>query len=191
MRALRKGFPESERVQFLNSSGSTITSDEFVDLGGLGWGIAITDVLDGNTGVATRRGHMWLPKVAAVAFVAGQAVGWDGTNKEVIAATGGKPIGAVVTAALAADTKIMVDLNQPAESYRNQGGGSAAAGLQVDLGFGVVPTGPVIVQSTTSAGVPRAFTSVTLDTAGDAGKITITTTAGAADDIHHIIAHRE
>jgi len=191
MKNLRKAFPQSTRVKFTNSTGSTITSGSVVDLGWT-YGVTVNDVLDGNEGLVETRGKFQLPKVAATAFTAGQAVGWDGS--EVVVAGGGRPIGVVVEDAASSDATIMVALNESAEFFAGKVVGDASGGLEVDLGFGKIPAGVVIVQSSAVSGEARTLrplTSWTALTGGDAGKISIVTSAGAATDEHHIYATRE
>lgn len=193
MKNLRKPFPESARVAFTNSTGATLAAGSVVDLG-WAFGVVVNDVTNGAEGLAETQGKFRLPKVDATAMARGDGVGWDGAEDEVVTAASGRPLGVVAEAAASDDTHVMVLLNVDPECYRGVVVGNAAsAGLEVDLGFGAIPAGPVVVQSFSISGqvrTARTLTSLTYGTGGDAGKVTIITSAGAASDVHHIIAYR-
>lgn len=190
MKTLVKALPHSTRRSSVNTTGSTIPSGTLVDLGDV-WGVAVNDVADTQAGEFETRGWVRVVKTTGFTAARGQGIGWDAATSKAVLLSLGKPLGVAVKPAATADLVMIVDLNADPEVYRAQVVGDAVAGLEIDLGFGAVPTGPVMVISRTTAGVERVVTSVVLETAGDAGKITITTTAGAASDVHHVIAYRE
>lgn len=69
-----------ERLQYANSSGSTITSGSPV-LVGKRIGIAVADIADGTTGILAMDGVFSITKLTADVVTQGALLYWDDTNK--------------------------------------------------------------------------------------------------------------
>ncbi len=186
---IQKDFPESELYDWLNGTGSSVAAGTPTLIAAHGWGIPVNTIANGDRGTMILQGDSGLLAAdTSTAFTDGQTLYWDGT-KLVTTAQGTPPIGSSVGAKLQATATHTVKLNRRGRIFTKRVTGSAAAGLAIDTGWGVVITGPFSVVSRTSAGVLRTISSITSGTGGNAGKITVTTSAGAADDTHDVIIH--
>lgn len=173
-------------VRWTNDTGAEMASGVPTLLAGNRYGITAEPFAIGAEGVLHTAGVFELPKVDAVAFTQDQTLYWDAVAGE-LNIEGGIPIGRAYVAAGASDATAQVrlfDLDGAVKIAQFEGDASSA-GLEVDLLTGVVPA-MFIVQSRTAAGVLRSVTSVVPGTAGDAGKLTIVTSAGVATDLHAV-----
>lgn len=192
MNGLKKAPDGAHAINFTNGTGSTIAAGSVVDLGSLGWGVVYSDIADGDTGVAWNRGWFELTKVtgASSGFAQGETVFWDASNSRCDKTAVSKPLGTAVETVADGATAVVVNLNAGPEVFAKRVTGSGASpGIEIDTGFGEVPNGPIVVVSKTAAGVLRSITSVVEETGGDAGKITVITSEGAADDTHDVLVY--
>lgn len=190
-----KQFPECTVIDWTNATGADVAAGELIDMGVQGVGHADTKIVNGDLGAVSLRGCVYVTKQggAGVTFAQGAPVYYDKQNKRASAAptAWGKCIGVAAYAAADADTEVKVNLNEVPVGgrvfVRSVVGDGSGAGLTVDTNWGVDVTGCVFVISRQANGTLRTITSITRLTAGNTGKITIVTTAGAGTDIHDIL----
>lgn len=117
-----------------------------------------------------------------VAVVAGTSTG----ARSLRLAQPGEPIHAIALQGVASGARTLIEVRLLSDQSETRAGsrtvtGSAASGLVIALPVVGTPTG-AIVQSFTAAGASRTVSNVVRA----AGQVTVTTSAGAADDVHTV-----
>lgn len=188
-----KHFPENQLINWTNGTGSAVSSGDPVQVGDR-WGIAQADIADGATGILHTRGRFKFTKLSGTAMAQGAFLWWDATNSRVTTTDqDGPPIGYVAVAAASADTSVEVNIGEPHNAFAVAHVVTTAEGVAneatLDTGFGVDPTGPVIVTiySTADPKVPRLPASV--DFNGD-GTLTVAHASLNTNEQIHVIAYR-
>lgn len=179
------------------SNGTPVVGGRFV-LTPQGFGsVAASNIAAGDVGVGLTAGLFRLPKATGAGSGAalgpiGANVYWDSGNNRL---TGTRPAGAIryvmtlEAAATDADTEAVVRLYPPnaGQMFTVTATGTAVSpGLTIDTGLGKVPTA-VFVTSVATDGTWRVVADRDLLTGVDAGKVTITTAAGASSDVHTLL----
>lgn len=77
---MKNYIQEGDRLQYANSSGSTITSGTPI-LVGERLGIATGDIADGTTGILAMEGVFSIAKLSTDVVTQGALLYWDDTNK--------------------------------------------------------------------------------------------------------------
>lgn len=67
-------------IEWLNGTGATVKSGDVVVIGAL-IGVAVADIIDGDTGSVDLSGVFELPKLAGQSFAFGAKLYWDATAK--------------------------------------------------------------------------------------------------------------
>jgi predicted RecA/RadA family phage recombinase len=105
-----KNYKESgEVLDYTNATGDTIPSGAVVIVGNL-VGIAVTDILDGESGAVNLCGAYELTKDTPLAIAQGDEVFWSVADSEVTKTATDKPLGTAFVAAGSADTTVIVKL---------------------------------------------------------------------------------
>lgn len=101
-----------ERLQYTNSSGSTITSGSGV-LVGIKLGVAAGDILNTEIGILAMDGVFDLPKLSTDVVAQGVALYWDNTNKRLtVTAAGNTLVGYAHAAAGNGVTTVQCRINR-------------------------------------------------------------------------------
>jgi predicted RecA/RadA family phage recombinase len=181
-------FPDNVRIVWTNNTGGAVVRDRPIRLNGR-WVVPLTDIPNGGTGTVITAGRVELTKATGFAVAVGDNIWWDSANSRITTTPTGDLLGRAASAAVSADTLVNVDVNQLGNGrFAGRITGSAAgAGLAINTGLGVVPRAYSVI-SRQANGTRRTQTSEVLGTAGNAGIITVVTSAGAADDTHDVIA---
>ena len=104
-----------DRLEYTNSSGSTISSGDVVEMGNI-CGVALADITNGSTGAVAIRGVVTLAAETAASWSQGDQLYWDGTNDELRNDLSGPTdysigVAAADKAALATTATVILNLN--------------------------------------------------------------------------------
>ena len=180
-----------EPLNWTNNTGSAVALNDLVRTG-LGWGRAKTSIAAGAQGVLQIEGSIKVDKVSGDVISAGDTIYWNTSTKKAalgtstIGASNVSPVPLGVARAAAGDgtTSVEVELNEEGEQFIIKTTGShASPGVQYDTGLGKTPTGPVTIMVLASDGTYRVISSAVWGTSGNAGKVTVITSAGASSDV--------
>lgn len=200
MKTMVMEAPDNHKVTYTNA-GSAIASGAVVDLNDR-FGIAATDIAASTgVGVLYTAGRFKLTKATGVTFAVGAILRWDAANSRISTASdpAHKVIGRCAKAAATGDTIVETDLNQ---------GGAGAIGtpifvkryvadatdasngyVTIDTGFGAAPS-TCIVQARKAATAfdVRVIANMEMLASADAGKVKVTITGIATNDVISMIA---
>lgn len=179
-----KQHTHGTRVDYTNTTGSTIASGDLVQFGGL-WGVAITDILAGDVGSLETAGRIRIPKPGSTAIAQGQTLFKNTASDQAeVTPTAGPVLGRASVAAASDDEVVEVDLNvvnriDIAHVVSSAEGSANVAVL--DLGTGRDPLNvDVTILNTSDPKVPRLPASI--DFNGD-GTINIAHASLAENEI--------
>lgn len=165
---IQDGESASE-FSYVNATGSTIAAGAVVKIGGR-FGVAVTEMLNGETGAVYTTGRFRLAKASGVALAQGRGLGWDVSNSRITTDMAAEKLGEVATAALSGDLFVEVNLVNTRRVVSLTITPSAAQDTanQVDVvtGFGNDPTGAVQAIIWNSSGTTRPVTTITYPAAG-------------------------
>lgn len=101
-------------IDWTNGTGSAVTSGSPIVIGNQQLGIALVDIANAATGSVAKEGVFTLPKNTSQAIVLGQKLWWNFATSKVINAPiiNSYFIGYAITAQLAADDTVHVDLEE-------------------------------------------------------------------------------
>lgn len=191
--AIKQLAPDNTRITWTNTTGATAFASRPIRLNGR-WVVPMVDIPNGGTGTVLTSCRVELVKATGFAVAVGDNIWWDTANNRIsnvpvnVAAGFGELLGRASAAAASGDTLVNVDINVPGTAmFAARVTGTAAAGLAINTGLGLVPRAFSVI-SRQSTGALRTISSAVLGTGGTAGVITVTTSAGAADDVHDVIA---
>lgn len=188
-----QAFPDNIQFTWTNGTGAAVTRDIPIRLNGR-WVVPLADIANGASGIVTAAGRFRLTKANGVTIAAGDNIWWDSANNRISstpvngAAGFGDLLGRAAAAAGSSQLWVNVDVGGGAGVFAGRVTGNAGSGLAINTGLGVVPRAFSVI-SRQASGAVRAGASWVLGTSGSAGIITVTTTGGAADDTHDVIAH--
>lgn len=106
---MKNYIQDGDRLQFANSSGSTITSGSGV-LVGSRVGVACADIPNNTTGVLAIDGVYNLPKLSTDVVAQGALLYWDNTNKRLTVTSSGNTLAGFAMGA-AGNGVTTVDIN--------------------------------------------------------------------------------
>lgn len=191
--AIKQLAPDNLRITWTNTTGATAVGGRPIRLNGR-WVVPMVDIPNNGTGTVLTSCRVELTKATGFAVAVGDNIWWDSANNRIsntpvnVAAGFGELLGRASSAAASGDTLVNVDINAAGNGVvAARVTGSAAAGLAINTGLGVVPRAFSVI-SRQANGTLRTISSAVLGTAGSAGIITVTTSAGAVDDTHDVIA---
>ena len=102
---------EGDVIDYVNASGSTITSGTAV-LIGVRLGVALADIANGATGSVQVEGVFTVPKLGTDVVAAGALLYWDNTNKRLTTTASGNTLsGFAVAAAGSGVTAVNIKIN--------------------------------------------------------------------------------
>lgn len=181
-----QSFPDNTQFTWTNGTGAAVAADVPIRLNGR-WVVPLGAIANGAIGTVTTAGRFRLTKANGVTIAAGDNIWWDSANNRITTTPTGDLLGRAAAAAPSAQLWVNVDLVGGNGTYAGRVVGSGAAGIAINTGLGVVPRSFSVI-SRQANGALRTISSAVLGTAGSAGIITVTTSAGAVDDTHDVIA---
>jgi len=102
---------EGDVIDYVNASGSTITSGTAVLIGAR-LGVALADIANGATGSVQVEGVFTVPKLGTDVVAAGALLYWDNTNKRLTTTASGNTLsGFAVAAAGSGVTAVNIKIN--------------------------------------------------------------------------------
>ena len=102
---------EGDVIDYVNASGSTITSGTAVLIGAR-LGVALADIANGATGSVQVEGVFTVPKLGTDVVAAGALLYWDNTNKRLTTTASGNTLsGFAVGAAGSGVTAVNIKIN--------------------------------------------------------------------------------
>ncbi len=99
---------DGDTVTYKNNTGSTISSGSVVVIGSL-IGVAITDILDTESGAARIDGVFRLPKNTSTAFTQGEQLQWDVSAGELVGSGATPATGDLVNCGIANSDSLLAD----------------------------------------------------------------------------------
>lgn len=106
---MKNSVQNGKVITYTNASGSTILSGAVVIIGSIA-AIAITDILDGESGDCSVEGVFSLTKDTPLAIAQGDEVFWSVSGSEVTKTATDKPLGIAFAAAGSSDTTVNVKI---------------------------------------------------------------------------------
>ena len=102
---------EGDVIDYVNASGSTITSGTAVLIGAR-LGVTLADIANGATGSVQVEGVFTVPKLGTDVVAAGALLYWDNTNKRLTTTASGNTLsGFAVAAAGSGVTAVNIKIN--------------------------------------------------------------------------------
>lgn len=174
-------FPQSQTLNWTVTGAATV-SGRPVYVGGRGFGVPVESRAIGEMVALKFAGRFTFTKAtgASTALTVGEQVGWDFANNRVRKSASG--LGVVTRAAADGDTTVEVELVNTGELSVRQVGNSSGGGVTIDFGTAANPNGVYDVMVVGSDNSVRTLASTTWLT-GPAGRVTVVTSNGAANDV--------
>lgn len=160
---------EALTQDYTNTTGAALSAGNIVRVAGR-FGKLVTNLAISATGAAKIAGEFGFTKATGTAFVVGQPLGWDFTNKRVTTDISGGVLLNVTKAAASGDTSVQGVLNGLNRIFKKvavaDSTDDTANSKDFDTGWGANPTGIRNAHVYTSAGVDRGVTTITFPSAG-------------------------